>query len=97
MTVETSEETTTDVAVVTEEVATPVALAEPEQPAASPVVIIADSSGARVLQSPTAPELAPEVQATVAIDSISYSDLGEVQVAGTSPSGDFVRIYWTTS
>ncbi|MEJ5216775.1 LysM peptidoglycan-binding domain-containing protein [Cognatishimia sp. D5M38] len=93
VTVETSEETPTEVAVVTEEVATPEALAEPEQPAASPVVIIADSSGARVLQSPTAPELAPEVQATVAIDSISYSDLGEVQVAGTSPSGDFVRIY----
>ena len=93
VTVETSEETPTEVAAVTEEVATPEALAEPEQPAASPVVIIADSSGARVLQSPTAPELAPEVQATVAIDSISYSDLGEVQVAGTSPSGDFVRIY----
>ncbi|QTN35337.1 LysM peptidoglycan-binding domain-containing protein [Cognatishimia activa] len=93
VTVETSEETPTEVAVVTEEVATPEALAEPEQPAASPVVIIADSSGARVLQSPTSPELAPEVQATVAIDSISYSDLGEVQVAGTSPSGDFVRIY----
>lgn len=93
VTVETSEETPTEVAVVTEEVATPEALVEPEQPAASPVVIIADSSGARVLQSPTAPELAPEVQATVAIDSISYSDLGEVQVAGTSPSGDFVRIY----
>ena len=91
--VETSEETPTEVAAVTEEVATPEALAEPEQPAASPVVIIADSSGARVLQSPTAPELAPEVQATVAIDSISYSDLGEVQVAGTSPSGGFVRIY----
>ena len=93
VTVETSEETPTEVAAVTEEVATPEALTEPEQPAASPVVIIADSSGARVLQSPTAPELAPEVQATVAIDSISYSDLGEVQVAGTSPSGDFVRIY----
>ena len=93
VTVETSEETPTEVAAVTEEVATPEALVEPEQPAASPVVIIADSSGARVLQSPTAPELAPEVQATVAIDSISYSDLGEVQVAGTSPSGDFVRIY----
>ena len=93
VTVETSEETPTEVAAVTEEVATPEALAQPEQPAASPVVIIADSSGARVLQSPTAPELAPEVQATVAIDSISYSDLGEVQVAGTSPSGDFVRIY----
>ena len=93
VTVETSEETPTEVVAVTEEVATPEALAEPEQPAASPVVIIADSSGARVLQSPTAPELAPEVQATVAIDSISYSDLGEVQVAGTSPSGDFVRIY----
>ncbi|MGR3812586.1 MAG: LysM peptidoglycan-binding domain-containing protein [Cognatishimia activa] len=93
VTVETSEETPTEVAVVTEEVATPEALVAPEQPAASPVVIIADSSGARVLQSPTAPELAPEVQATVAIDSISYSDLGEVQVAGTSPSGDFVRIY----
>lgn len=93
VTVETSEETPTEVAAVTEEAATPEALVEPEQPAASPVVIIADSSGARVLQSPTAPELAPEVQATVAIDSISYSDLGEVQVAGTSPSGDFVRIY----
>jgi nucleoid-associated protein YgaU len=57
------------------------------------VVIIADSDGARVLQGPTSPGVAPEVLSTVAIDSISYSDVGEVQVAGRSPSGDFVRVY----
>ena len=83
------EATSADVAVATQPVSKPAAPAAE----AAPVVIIADSDGARVLQSPTAPEAAPEVLSTVAIDSISYSDLGEVQVAGTSPSGDFVRIY----
>ena len=68
---------------------------QPEAPAVAntPVVIIADSDGARVLQGPTSPDVAPEVLSTVAIDSISYSDVGEVQVAGRSPSGDFVRVY----
>ena len=91
---ETGTETETAAAATTEVVAS----AEPSQletpqPAPTPVVIIADSDGARVLQSPTPKEVAPEVLASVAIDSISYSDLGEVQVAGRSPSGDFVRIY----
>ena len=69
--------------------------AQPEAPAvaSAPVVIIADSDGARVLQGPTSPDVGPEVLSTVAIDSISYSDVGEVQVAGRSPSGDFVRVY----
>ena len=91
---ETGTETETAAAATTEVVAS----AEPSQletpqPAPTPVVIIADSDGARVLQSPTPKEVAPEVLASVAIDSISYSDLGEVQVAGRSPSGDFVRVY----
>lgn len=87
-------ETETTVTATTEVVASaePAQLETP-QPAPTPVVIIADSDGARVLQSPTPKEVAPEVLASVAIDSISYSDLGEVQVAGRSPSGDFVRIY----
>lgn len=86
---EAAQEASVEVAALTEPAQQPAA----PQPQASPVVIIADSDGARVLQSPTAPELAPEVLASVAIDSISYSDLGEVQVAGRSPSGDFVRLY----
>ena len=63
-----------------------------EDPAA-PVVIIADADGARVLQAPSDQEGSTEVLSSVAVDSVTYSDIGDIQVSGTSPSGDFVRVY----
>jgi nucleoid-associated protein YgaU len=66
------------------------------QPAAQstpepPTVLLSDEAGVRVLQAPVGP--GPEVQ-TVALDSISYSDAGEVELAGRASAAEgFVRIY----
>ena len=64
--------------------------APPPAPA-TPTVILSNEEGVRVLQAPAAP--GPQVQA-VALDSISYSETGEVELAGrASLSEGFVRIY----
>jgi nucleoid-associated protein YgaU len=56
-----------------------------------PTVLLSDEAGVRVLQAPAGP--GPEVQ-SVALDSISYSEAGEVELAGrASASEGFVRIY----
>lgn len=64
-----------------------VAVAEPE-PAPSPTVILSGKEGVRVLQGK-----APEVMDNVALDSISYTEVGEVQLSGRGAGGGFVRIY----
>lgn len=56
---------------------------------APPAVLLSDSDGVRVMQ----PGRAPEVMDTVAIDAITYSDSGDVALAGRSPGQGFVRIY----
>lgn len=58
---------------------------------APPTVLLSDEAGVRVLQAPAGP--GPEVQ-SVALDSISYSEAGEVELAGRASAADgFVRIY----
>jgi len=70
---------------------TPVAEA-PDTVVAAPTVMLSDSEGVRVLQAPGEP--APEVMSSVALDSISYSDAGAVQLAGRASTPDAqVRIY----
>ncbi len=59
-------------------------------PAPSPTVLMADAEGVRVLQSPGA---APEVMSSVALDSISYSSDGAVQLSGRAAGTGFVRVY----
>lgn len=54
----------------------------------APAVILADKDGVKVIQ-PAAAE--PEV--TVVIDAISYTETGDVTVAGRGKSGNFVQIY----
>lgn len=65
---------------------------EPAEPAAQdpvvPTVILSGKDGVRVLQAK-----APDVMDNVALDSISYSDAGEVQLSGRGTQGGFVRIY----
>ncbi|WP_113910473.1 LysM peptidoglycan-binding domain-containing protein [Roseovarius dicentrarchi] len=56
------------------------------------LVLMADADGARVLQSP-APAAAPRVLSNVALDTISYSDDGAVQLAGRAAGEGSVRIY----
>ncbi|WP_165375194.1 LysM peptidoglycan-binding domain-containing protein [Roseovarius nitratireducens] len=70
-----------------------VAQAEPpaETPA-PPTVVLSDTEGVRVLQAPS--EQGPEVMSSVALDSISYSDTGEVKLSGRASALDArVRIY----
>ncbi len=68
------------------------AVETPVQPA-TPTVIVADSEGARVLQAPVAADATPEVLRTIALDAISYSETGAVQLSGRAQGEGFVRIY----
>lgn len=64
-----------------------VAAAEP----AAPTVIMADEEGVTVLQGPW--ENSPEVMSTVALDAITYSPEGDVELSGRSGQEGFVRVY----
>lgn len=66
--------------------------ATPKAPAA-PVVLLADENGVRVLQGPEPSDTAPEVMSIVALDAITYTPKGEVQIAGRGQSSRFVRVY----
>ena len=65
-------------------------VAAAEDPAA-PTVILADEDGVTVLQGPW--EDAPEVMSTVALDAITYSPAGDVELSGRSGQEGFVRVY----
>jgi nucleoid-associated protein YgaU len=75
------------------EAGTAVAQPAPTTPAPSaPTVLLSDASGVRVLQAPAGP--GPQVMSQVALDAISYSEAGEVQLAGRASNADArVRIY----
>ncbi|SLN45882.1 LysM domain/BON superfamily protein [Roseovarius gaetbuli] len=62
-------------------------------PAVSQTVLLADEAGVRVLQAPTSDTDAPEVMSSVALDAITYSDDGEVELSGRAEGSGFVRIY----
>lgn len=68
-------------------------LSAPVPEPSAPPVLIADAEGVRVLQPARASEVAPEVLRTVALDTISYDDSGEVTVAGRATSAGSVRVY----
>jgi len=59
----------------------------------SQAVLLSDESGVRVLQAPESTGLSPEVMSTVALDAISYSDTGAVQLSGRGLGQGFVRVY----
>lgn len=63
-------------------------------PAPAPTVILSSKEGVKVLQAPQ-PGLgaAPEITTKLAIDSISYSDVGEVELTGRGVADLFVRVY----
>jgi nucleoid-associated protein YgaU len=59
----------------------------------APVTVLrADADGVEVLQ-PAVTDTAPEVMASVALDAISYSDIGDVQLSGRAPDQGSVRVY----
>ena len=56
----------------------------------APIVILAGRDDTRVLQAPDSP---PEVMDEVSLDTISYTETGEVEVSGRGLPGALVRIY----
>lgn len=65
-----------------------------EQPDTAPsqTVLLTDETGVHVLQAPTAEE-SPDVMSSVALDAISYSSDGEVELSGRAQGSGFVHIY----
>lgn len=61
-----------------------------EQPAASPVVILADESGARVLQPGTGASAAVE---GILVEAISTDPSGRMAISGRAEGSGFARIY----
>ncbi len=66
----------------------PPASAEPAQ-----TVLLSNDEGVRVLQPATPRDPAPEVMSSVALDAITYSEAGEVQLSGRAQGEGFVRVY----
>ena len=67
------------------------AAAAPSVEAAPMTVLKSGPDGVEVLQSATAPP--PDVMDKIALDTISYSELGEVQLSGRSQGQSAIRVY----
>ena len=64
-----------------------------EDTEATQTVLLSDESGVRVVQPSLPLSAAPEVMSSVALDTISYSEAGEVQLSGRGQGAGFVRVY----
>lgn len=60
---------------------------------AAPTVFRSGADGVDLLQGPGSAGSPPGAMASVALDVISYSDTGEVELTGRAPGRGFVRIY----
>ena len=65
----------------------------PAGDAPATAVLLSDESGVRVLQPPEPRTDAPEAMTSVALDAITYSETGEVQLQGRGRGEGFVRVY----
>lgn len=65
---------------------------ESRDPAPGAAVLMSDADGVRVIQ-PAPGDASPEVMSIVALDAISYSDSGKVELSGRGTSDGFVRVY----
>lgn len=75
--------------------ATPETLAQADDVAAAPeapAVLMSTREGVRLMQ-PAGGDAAPEAMTRLSIDTISYSDTGEVQISGRGEGDRFVRVY----
>ena len=85
-----------DTASVTQTADSPVAAGtdanESRDPAPGAAVLMSDADGVRVIQ-PAPGDASPEVMSVVALDAISYSDSGTVELSGRGASDGFVRVY----
>ncbi len=64
-----------------------------QQEIGSQAVLLADETGVQVLQPPQSGDASPEVMSSVAIDAITYSDEGQVQLSGRGSGKGSVRVY----
>ena len=66
-----------------------------DQPAIDrpPAVVVINKGTVDVVQAPQPRDVAPEVMSSVALDTISYSDVGEVELSGRGGAAGFVRVY----
>ena len=65
---------------------------ETSDPAPGAAVLMSDKDGVRVIQ-PAPGDASPEVMSVVALDAISYSDTGGVELSGRGARDGFVRVY----
>lgn len=79
-------------AVATEENSSPPLAESQDAPQPSQTVLLTDETGVRVLQTPAA-ETPPDVMSNVALDAITYSPDGDVELSGRAQGTGFVRIY----
>ena len=63
----------------------------------APTVLVQTKTGVRVMQPPASLEAAPEIMSNVALDAISYSESGEVELSGRGGEDRFVRVYLDNS
>jgi nucleoid-associated protein YgaU len=68
---------------------------EPEEPVQEEpravAILKSDEKGVELVQAPTPSE--PDVETQVALDTIGYSDAGDVQLTGRATQGALVRVY----
>ncbi len=62
-------------------------------PRGGQAVLLSDESGVRVLQPPQTDNAPPEAMSAVALDAITYSQQGDVELAGRASGDGFVRVY----
>ncbi|MEL7012103.1 MAG: LysM peptidoglycan-binding domain-containing protein [Pseudomonadota bacterium] len=62
------------------------------EPETDTAVLISDEDGVRVLQAP-AGDTGPDVMSVVALDTITYSEEGNVELAGRGTGDSFVQLY----
>ncbi|MEQ9258952.1 MAG: LysM peptidoglycan-binding domain-containing protein [Roseovarius sp.] len=60
-------------------------------------VLLSNAEGVQVIQPPRPRDGSPEVMTSVALDAITYSDEGEVQLSGRGAGEGFVRVYLDNS
>ncbi len=64
-----------------------------EEVSQNSAVLVSDDDGVRVLQPAQPQDTSPEVMSAVALDAITYSTEGDVQLSGRGAGEGFVRVY----
>lgn len=66
---------------------------ETEEVTQSQTVLMSDATGVSVIQAPEPSDDGPELMSEVALDAVTYSDEGTVQISGRAQGDGHVRVY----